>query len=483
MVHDVPPQAERAYVLYWMIGARRATWNFALDRAVDWADELGKPLLVLEALRSDYQWASDRLHQFVIDGMRVNAEALSKARIEHYPYLEPAPKAGHGLLQALSANAAVVVTDRTPVFDLADLVSAAGRQVDVRFEEVDGYGIVPLDAPSNTFPTAFAFRRYLQRSLRDFLSVRPRPALTGERDRRLTIPLAMSVTARWPAADVRREKWPSALSGYAIDHGVGVVAQEGGADAARRGLDTFVEERLHRYDERSHPDAEVSSELSPYLHFGHISSHEVLFRILTAEQWSPDRLARTSDGKRAGWWGVSPQAEEFLDQLVTWRELGGNASRRDDYTRYESLPVWARATLEKHTADLRLYRYSLGQFAGAETHDEIWNAAQRQLVTEGRLHNYMRMLWGKKILEWTHSPREAMDVMVELNNRYALDGRDPNSYAGISWVLGRYDRPWGPERPIYGTVRYMTSDNTARKLRLKNYLRRYGASTPSSGGR
>jgi deoxyribodipyrimidine photo-lyase len=159
---------------------------------------------------------------------------------------------------------------------------------------------------------------------------------------------------------------------------------------------------------------------------------------------------------------------------VTWRELGYNmCTRRDDFDRYESLPDWARETLADHAADDRDYVYSLEQFESAQTHDRLWNAAQTQLAQEGRLHNYLRMLWGKKILEWTAAPQDALAVMIELNNKYALDGRDPNSYSGIFWVLGRYDRAWGPERPIFGKIRYMSSENTARKLRVKEYLERY----------
>ncbi len=471
-IHDVPARADGAYVLYWMIGGRRAQWNFALDRAVDWADELGKPLLVLEALRADYRWASDRLHTFVIDGMRVNARLFRAARISYYPYLESSPKAGHGLLETLARDAAVVVTDRSPVFDLESLVAAAARRVSVRFEEVDGYGLVPLDAPASVFPTAFAFRRYLQRSLKDFLGVKPRAVLSDARDRRVSATTIRTATERWVPASMS-EPITEQLSRLAIDHRVGTAPLQGGSDAASRALDAFLGTRLARYDERSDPDADVGSGLSPYLHFGHISPHEVLARVLEHDGWHPARLSQSTAGKKDGWWGTTPQVEGFLDQLVTWRELGGNATRRNDYTHYESLPEWAKATLEKHSRDERRTVYTVDQFAAAETHDEIWNAAQRELATEGILHNYMRMLWGKKILEWTSSPREALDVMIELNNRYALDGRDPNSYSGIFWVLGRYDRPWGPERPIFGTIRYMSSDNARRKLRMSEYLRRY----------
>jgi deoxyribodipyrimidine photo-lyase len=168
-------------------------------------------------------------------------------------------------------------------------------------------------------------------------------------------------------------------------------------------------------------------------------------------------------------------AEAFLDQLVTWREVGFNmAALRDDVERYESLPDWALRTLEEHEHDPREHVYDLDTFDRGDTHDELWNAAQRQLRESGRMHNYLRMLWGKKILEWSAGPREALDVMLELNNRYALDGRDPNSASGIFWILGRYDRAWGPERPVYGKIRYMSSDNTRRKLRLREYLTRWG---------
>jgi deoxyribodipyrimidine photo-lyase len=173
---------------------------------------------------------------------------------------------------------------------------------------------------------------------------------------------------------------------------------------------------------------------------------------------------------------MRPAAEAFLDQLVTWRELGFNSAwQQDSAEAYSSLPAWARKTLAAHAGDPRPYIYSARRLGAADTHDPVWNAAQRQLLREGRIHNYMRMLWGKKILEWTRSPRQALAVMLELNNRYALDGRDPNSASGILWCLGRYDRPWGPVRPIFGTIRYMSSDSARRKFRLGPYLERYGA--------
>jgi deoxyribodipyrimidine photo-lyase len=268
-----------------------------------------------------------------------------------------------------------------------------------------------------------------------------------------------------------------ALSALPIDHAVAPVGFRGGATAAEAALATFIGHRLPRYrTDRNNPDDDVSSGLSPYLHFGHIGAHEVFDAVMTHERWSTRAIAPKATGSRDGWWGASPSAESFLDEFVTWRELGFNACvHREDHASYEALPAWARATLDRHAGDPRAYAYSLEDLTHARTHDAVWNAAQRQLTREGRLHNYLRMLWGKKILEWTRSPREALDTMVELNNKYAIDGRDPNSYTGILWVLGRYDRPWAPERPVFGSVRYMSSENTVRKLRMKAYLRKYGS--------
>ena len=180
-------------------------------------------------------------------------------------------------------------------------------------------------------------------------------------------------------------------------------------------------------------------------------------------------------GAKGTWWGMSPSAESFLDELVTWRELGFLQCHvtPDTYDRWESLPAWARASLEKHATDPRPALYTPEQLERGETYDNLWNAAQQQLVRTGRMHNYLRMLWGKRVLEWTAHPKEALARLVHLNNKYALDGRDPNSYSGIFWVFGRYDRPWAPERRVFGSIRYMSSQNTARKFDVEPYLARY----------
>lgn len=197
--------------------------------------------------------------------------------------------------------------------------------------------------------------------------------------------------------------------------------------------------------------------------------------MLTRESWAPDLLGPRPTGSRTGWWGLGAGAESYLDQLLTWRELALNgALNLPGYDDLTGNPAWAQRTLDEHRADVRAMTYTDEALASASTHDPVWNAAQRELVQTGGMHTFLRMLWGKKVLEWSDTPEQAFSRLVHLNNRYALDGRDPNSYAGIAWVFGRYDRAWGPERPIYGKVRYMTSESTRRKLRMRGYLERWG---------
>jgi deoxyribodipyrimidine photo-lyase len=468
-------RADGEFVLYWMTSYRRTRSNFSLERAVDWARTLRKPLVVLEALRCGYPWASDRLHAFVIQGMADNARRLEAKPVTYYPYLEPQAGQGSGLLAALAGRACVVAGDDYPCFFLPRMVESAARQVPVRFELVDSNGLLPMRAAGKVFSRAFDFRRFLQRELREHLATMPKDdPLARVRLPRLE-ELPAVIIKRWPIADVTAAD-SKGLAKFPIDHSVSIAESVGGAIAAEKRLVEFLAAQLKDYNEdRNHPDEDATSGLSPYLHFGHLSAHDAFAQIVEREKWSPAKLATKVTGSSQGWWGISESAEAFLDQLVTWRELGFNmCSQRDDFDRYESLPDWARKTLAEHADDPREFLYSLDEFKQAATHDPLWNAAQRQLVREGRIHNYLRMLWGKKILEWTASPAQSLAVMLELNNKYALDGRDPNSYSGIFWILGRYDRAWGPERPIYGKIRYMSSDNTRRKLDLKQYLEKYG---------
>lgn len=467
------------YILYWMIANRRTTYNYALDRAIHWSRELGKPLLVLEALRCGYRWASDRIHQFVIDGMRDNAANCAKHAITYYPYLEVEEGKGTGLLERLAEKACIVVTDEFPCFFLPKMVAVAAAKLDVRLESVDSNGLYPLADTDLVFSSAHQFRRHLQKNLRPFLEESPSPhpfrnpsAATGAK-------IDKSILSRWPMAKLDQFAPRSgALATFPIDHSVPPSPSlHGGSKAAQKRLKSFLDGKLARYQEsRNDPAEDAASGLSPYLHFGHISVHEVFAEAIGREAWAPDKIHPQAHGSKTDWWRTSEPLEAFLDELITWRELGYHfCAKVRHYDQFESLPDWAQRTLNDHAKDRREVIYTLEQFESAQTHDPLWNAAQRQLLQEGKIQNYLRMLWGKKILEWSETPQAALQIMIELNNRYALDGRNPNSYSGIFWTLGRFDRAWGPVRPIFGTIRYMSSENTARKLNVDRYLATYGA--------
>jgi deoxyribodipyrimidine photo-lyase len=472
-----PHVPEGRRVVYWMTAARRREANFGLQRAVELATRWGRPLVILEALRVDYPWASDRLHTFVIEGMAANAAAFEDAPVGYYSYVEPSPGAGQGLLQALASDACAVVTDDFPGFFLPRMAEAAGAKISCRLELVDGNGLLPLRATNRIFTTAHSFRRFLHKELPPHLFELPMPDPLCDLD----LPreeISSAMRQQWPATPVDDLRRTSELvAGLPVDHSVPPGVFRGGAAEGAARLGRFLAEQLHAYgSDRNQPDRDASSGLSPYLHFGHVGAHQVFRSLVEAEDWSPDRLlGQRPTGSRQGWWGMSQDAEAFLDQVVTWRELGYNrAALSRDHDSYRDQPEWAKRTLDEHRQDPRAPLYSFEVLQGGRTHDAVWNAAQRQLVEEGRIHNYLRMLWGKKILEWSESPEQAAERMIELNNRYALDGRNPNSYSGIFWVLGRYDRAWGPERPVYGKIRYMASENTRRKLKMKEYLERFG---------
>lgn len=473
----VPVRSDGRWVVYWMTAFRRAHYNFALQRARDWARQLGRPLIVLEALRVRYAWASHRFHRFVIEGMRDNADDFADSVVTYYPYVEPKAGEGSGLLGTLAQDACVVVTDDYPCFFHPRLIEAIKDRLPARLELVDSNCLMPLAALDRTFTVAHSYRRAMQKTLPGWLDESPEAkplqghAVAGVPQLEA---LPLELTQRWPVADLARLLEPDGLAAFAIDHSVPPTTMQGGSRAAREQLKRFLKYSLATYaEDRNHPDLDGGSRLSPHLHFGHISAHEVFWSLMDTCDWHPGRLAKPN-GSAEGFWNVGPSAEAFLDQLCTWREIGFNMCWREpDYDRYDSLPDWARTTLADHARDERPHIYSYEQLEQSQTSDPLWNAAQRQLVRDGRIHNYLRMLWGKKILEWTESPEIALETMIELNNKYALDGRDPNSYSGIFWVLGRYDRAWGPERPIFGKVRYMASANTAKKVKVKEYLLSY----------
>ncbi|MDE0862308.1 MAG: deoxyribodipyrimidine photolyase [Rubripirellula sp.] len=475
--NDHPVREDGDYVLYWMTAFRRANHNFALQHAVDRARQFAKPLIIFEPLRLRYRWASDRLHQFVIEGMRDNQLAFDGQPVTYFPYIETEHGSGSPLLNELAARACTVVTDEYPCFFHPHMIRVVRKHLPARLELVDSNGVTPLRLPDRTFTVAHSYRRWMQKNILDSLMELPAAdPLKGAKLPRLES-LPEQITKRWPSADLHHFLERGGIGELPIDHAVPPSRLiVGGSAEAKSRLDKFLNRNLKAYgDDRNHPDEHVTTGLSPHLHFGHISAHEIILKLLDHENWTPDQ-ASTANGKNHGFWNTSPPAEAFLDQVLTWREMGFNLAFRqpDNYNKFESLPGWAQKTLDEHGNDERPFIYSLQQFESAKTADPLWNAAQREIVQTGVMHNYLRMLWGKKILHWTESPRQALSIMVELNNKYGLDGRDPNSYSGIFWVLGRYDRAWGPKRPIFGSIRYMTSESARKKLRLKKYVEHFG---------
>lgn len=473
------------FVLYWMVAQRRLVDNFALQRACWWSARLNKPLVIFEPLRCDYPWASERFHRFIIDGMADHSAQLAGHAATYYPYVEPRLGDGKDLMRALTRRACVVITDDFPCFFLPRMIDAAARKLELLVEAVDSNGLLPLRAAEKTYTTAYSFRRGLHKMLPDHLGDTPMatplddlhtPALAGG--------VLDDILKRWPAASdaLLKHGDTAALADIPLEYDVPAAPVTGGQVAALERLGDFLDDLPAYLTGRNEPGQNATSGLSAYLHFGHIGTHTI-FRELTArEGWSVTDIADKPTGKRSGWWKMSDAAESFIDELVTWREIGFNMAHRepDTYDKYESLPEWARKTLAEHADDEREYVYTLEEFEHARTHDELWNAAQNQLVQEGKIHNYLRMLWGKKIIEWTETPQQALEIMIELNNKWALDGRDPNSYSGIFWVLGRYDRGW-TERDIFGKIRYMTSASTRRKYNVDGYIRRYNKSPGQLG--
>jgi deoxyribodipyrimidine photo-lyase len=366
------------------------------------------------------------------------------------------------------------------------MIASAARKLPVRLEAVDSNGLLPMHATEQVAQGAFDFRRYLQKELPKHIREFPKAEPFAKTKLRILAEVPKAIAKKWPSASCELLAGDAeAFAALPIDHSVGPGYLRGGCASARAHLINFIKKnKLSRYaEDRNDPDLDGGSGFSPFLHFGYLSAHEIFLEVARREKWKPEKLSLRANGSREGWWNMSPEAEGFLDELITWREVGYNfSSHRTDYNQYESLPEWAKKTLREHAKDEREPIYSLQEFEDGTTHDALWNAAQIQLVREERMHNYLRMLWGKKILEWSRTPQEAADIMIHLNNKYGLDGCNPNSYSGIFWVLGRYDRPWGPTRPIYGTIRYMSSENTARKVSVTNYIKKYPPKSQSWQG-
>jgi deoxyribodipyrimidine photo-lyase len=507
--NDRPPNTKGKYVLYWVQMFRRLHSNHALDHALRLAAGWKKPLVVYEGLKLNYPWAAARHHQFILQGMRDNAAAAKRLGVSYWPFVETPADAGRGLVKRLVGDACAVVTDDYPAFIVPAQNRALAAKAEVPVIAVDGNGLVPLAKLGPPVAAANHLRPRIHKLFAEAWGHRAaaEPAVPKGVGKKLDPPFAP-----WdPKQDI-----PRFVAGLPLDQTVPPVpGVEGGSVAGRAALADFVARKLPRYaDGRNNPDdpaRNAASALSAYLHYGHVSAQEVAEAALGPD-WTPAAINPKTRNKD-DFFCRDPNVNGFLDEAVIWRDVGyhwnfarlranpgverpGVSWQAGGVPQYNFetfdfspggertldvvLPEWAKATLAKHAGDPRTHLYRLDEFEAGETHDELWNAAHRQLVATGRIHNYLRMLWGKKVLEWSRTPAEAYRVLEHLNNKYALDGRDPNSYSGVLWVFGLFDRPWPPERPVFGSVRYMSSENTARKFNLSGYFEYVNGLRPAS---
>lgn len=471
---SINPEGE--YVLYWMQINRRLQYNYALEYAVALANKYEKPLLIYEGLNVDYPWACDRFHTFIMQGMKENQRIVKEEGINFFSFVETSPDEGKGLLYALATQATAVVSDEYPVFIIKAHNEKVSKKLNIPYITVDSNGIIPLGLTEKDPYSAYLFRKTMQAHFVEGFTHPPKENPLANLVNKDEVKLPNSFTEKYAPAGQRLSNILKTVSGLPINHEIGPAELKGTRKAALKKLENFISNALHEYgDKRNHPDEKKVSGLSPWLHFGKISEYEIVKAVLDhqPEDWDLDDIT-PNNGKNSGFFNGDANIESFLDEVITWREVGFHfAHHRSDYDRFESLPNWALDTMREHESDEREHIYDLEEFAQSETHDEIWNAAQSELRQKGVMHNYLRMLWGKKIIEWAPDYRTALDYMIELNNRYALDGRDPNSYSGIFWCFGRFDRAW-QERPIFGKLRYMSSDSTRKKVKLTQYLHEFG---------
>jgi deoxyribodipyrimidine photo-lyase len=434
------PIEKRRYVLYWMQQAQRADWNQALEYAVEQANLLRQPVAVVFGLTESYPDANLRHFTFMLQGLLETRQGLEERGIG-LAVIKGSPEA-----VALDAarEASLVVCDRGFLRHQKRWRAELAHRSEVCVVQVETDTVVPVETSSHK---AEIGARTLRPKLRSHLE-------SGLRRPHARLPKCDSLDILDKGVELGNLE--AVLSTLKTDHAVTPVAAFlGGTTEARRRLEDFVSGKLTGYAElRSRPELDHVSRLSPYLHFGQISALEVASRVMDDEQGS-------EDDRRA-----------FLEELVVRRELGHNFVHfTPDYDAYASLPSWARSSLEQHAGDPRPHLYSSEQMEAAETHDPYWNAAMVEMKLTGYMHNYMRMYWGKKILEWSKNPETAYYTVLQLNNRYFLDGRDPASYANVGWIFGLHDRPWS-ERPIFGKVRYMSASGLERKTDIGGYVAR-----------
>mgnify|MGYP005833240449 CR=1 FL=1 len=426
------------YILYWMQASQRAEYNQALEYAAYLANEQNIPLVVYFGLTENYPLANERHYAFMLEGLHYTSRSLQKRGVRMI-VRRCSPEIG---IIPLAEEAAAVVVDCGYTRIQRYWRKVAADMIASPLIEVECDVVIPVREVSQKEEYAAAtIRPKIKRLLSRYLV--PVNKINIKRD---------SLGLEFDSFEI--DDVEEALSRLRIDRSVKRVRQyQGGTDDAKMRLETFLRSKLRDYDTmRNDPNSEATSGLSPHLHFGQISPLYIALKVLKQRK--------------------SPGREAFLEELIVRRELSMNfVSFNTNYDSFAALPSWCRQSLKKHQKDKREYIYSLEQLERGDTHDPYWNAAQKEMVCLGKMAGYMRMYWGKKILEWTETPEEAYRTAIYLNDKYSLDGRDPNGYAGVAWCFGKHDRPW-QERPIFGNIRYMNAAGLTRKFDADEYVKR-----------
>ena len=444
LLNDKSANNDGEYILYWMQMFKRTTHNHALKFAIEQANERRLPLVVYEGLKFYYPWASDRFHTYILEGVEEKRREFKKLGIKYVFYLQKNDESPKQTVAKIAEDAALIVTDDFPCFIIPDHNKAIVRRAAIPVYAVDSNGVIPMSRFEKEEFAARTIRPKIKQLLPDYF--------VNFKEEKIVIK-AGNLKVDCPDTEVNKQNIAELVKQCAIDHSVKPSRiYHGGAANGRKRLKNFVEKILPDYEtSRNKPDVDGSSRLSSYLHFGFLSPLEIAFAVQDAD---------------------APKAakEAYLEELIVRRELSYNFTLHNPkYDSLKALPDWVRKTMREHTRDERPEIFSLEELEFGKTYDELWNASQREMVLTGEMHNYVRMLWGKLIIQWTRNYEEAFAVLEHLNNKYCLDGRNPNSYAGILWCFGKHDRPW-MERPIFGKMRYMTTASTGRKFDSKKYI-------------
>jgi len=427
-------------LIYWMSRDQRVHDNWALIYAQKLAVEKKKPLVVVFNLVPDFLEATIRQYGFMLKGLQEVETELSKYNIPFF-LLKGNPEASIPKF-IKNHNASTLVSDFDPLRIKRIWKKEIAKKIEIPFYEVDAHNIVPCLYVSNkTEFAAYTIRTKIHKLLPEFLDE--------------FSPLQKMKKSKFLTAE--KTDWKKVIKSLNINSEVKEVNWiKPGELAAANSLQDFLENRLGCYaEDRNDPNKNTLSNLSPYLHFGQISAQRIA---LTVQQF----------------YQKNPSAETFLEELIVRRELSDNFCYfNPKYDSFEGFHEWAKETLNKHRKDKREFVYSLEEFEKAKTHEDLWNAAQSELIITGKMHGYMRMYWAKKILEWSKSPKEALRIAIYLNDKYELDGRDPNGYAGCAWSIGGvHDRAW-TERQVYGKIRYMNRNGAARKFDINSYISKF----------